>query len=123
MTVKRTERGWGAHLCVADSCRFRRNTLLELENVRVVVSTVGAYFYREQYQEIGYKRHFETCAFQAVWDDPYWDADVTKEISLDSNWSIEGVKRGSDKLANQMHEDVVVEIMQKMIDGTLSVKV
>ena len=35
------ERGWIGHFCKGDHCRFHRNTLLQYENKRLIVSTIG----------------------------------------------------------------------------------
>ena len=117
MTVKRTERGWAGHFCMADRCQFRRNTLLEIGDIRIVVSTVGAVFESKgnNYMEIGYRRHFETMVFHARFDDPYWDSDVSREIGFESPWSVFGVEKTSDFEANKMHERVVEEITQKLL--------
>lgn len=118
-SVTRTERGWGGHFVGAANCRFRRNTLLELGDVRVVVSTVGAYVPRSarDYEELGFERHYETMAFHAEWEPPYWDADVSREIRFSSPWALHGVERDSDARANDMHEAVVTEIADKMERG------
>jgi len=39
--IKRYERGWAGHFICSYLCHFRRNTLLEFGNVRIVISTVG----------------------------------------------------------------------------------
>lgn len=39
--VRITYRGWPGHYCSARYCIFRLNTLIEVGDVRVVVSTVG----------------------------------------------------------------------------------
>jgi hypothetical protein len=109
--VKRTERGWAGHFICADRCRFRRNTLLECGDRRVVVSTVGLFYPNHNTREpeqIGYERHFETMAFVATFDGRYWDADVQQQINFRSPWSI-GLP-DMDDTANDMHEAVVDEL-------------
>jgi hypothetical protein len=119
--VKRTERGWPGHFCCADRCIFRRNTLLECNNIKVVVSTVGkmidihaeGYPNKITFDEIGYNRHYETMAFHAKrFADKYWDADVCRQIDFDSQWSISEID--ADDVANDMHEVVVKELTNKL---------
>ena len=111
--VKRTERGWAGHFCAAQSCMFRRNTLLQSETESIVVSTVGNYRYNGAIREIGCNRYYETMAFHSLVDDKrYHDADVGKQIYFNSQWSI--AKPDADDLANDMHEKVVAEITELM---------
>lgn len=111
--VKRTERGWAGHFCASSMCLFRRNTLLEYKDIRVVVSTVG--LMRDILDESkftmigGNSRYYETMAFYAHWvADRYWDADVSREFDFESPWCINEVD--ADDRANDMHEQVVKEI-------------
>ena len=66
-TVKRTERGWAGHFIAAGNCRFRRNTLLEFGDTRIVVSTVGAYLdpLSKELGTVGHNRTYETMVFKA----------------------------------------------------------
>ncbi|MBU4536906.1 hypothetical protein KJ603_02620 [Patescibacteria group bacterium] len=119
MSVKRTERGWAGHFICADGCNFRRNTLLEYGDTKIVVSTVGLYVNSDlKFEEIGVGRYFETmCFYSSKTDSRYHDADVTKQIGFDSNWAISELD--ADDKANDMHEKVVEEITQKLLDGKL----
>lgn len=126
MKVTRVERGWAGHFICASRCRFRRNTLLTSKQTSVVVSTVGLMetiwnkeYYSGPFQPIGaFRRYYETMAFYSNPDDSrYHDADVTREISFDSPWSINEVD--ADDRANTMHEKVVEEIKAKMEEGQL----
>lgn len=118
--VIRTERGWGAHFCLADRCAFRRNTLLECGDQRIVVSTVGAMSSLDGtcYDAIGHNRHFETMAFHAVWEDPYWDVDVMRQLEMPCASTLSGVQRNSDSLANEMHEAAVSQFMEALARGS-----
>jgi len=118
MEVKRTERGWAGHFIAAHDCRFRRNTLLELGETRIVVSSVGQYIpkHQMQFDTIGVERYFETMAFHAVLiDDRWWDADTARYVDFDSEWCID-VADADDK-ANDMHESVVSEITERIENG------
>ena len=120
--VKRIERGWAGHFICSDSCKFRRNTLLECNGVGVVVSTVGAMYDHEgKLQEIGLNRHYETMAFyvdESTGD--YKDVDVEREIFFDSPWAMKWHQDGYvDNEANEMHEAVVKELSEKLLKGEL----
>ncbi len=117
--VKRTERGWPAHCIVGHRCVFHLNTLLELGKKKIVVSTIGNYTpnaIKGETKEIGAHRYYETQAFKAKFDDPYWEINVEKNISFNSPWSIAEFNYGTDLEANNMHEKVVNEIIDKLIN-------
>ena len=120
MEVKRTERGWAGHFCCSYRCEYHRNTLLEYNGMKVVVSTVGRLrkdMFSDTYEDLGYKRYFETMAFMAKEDDKYNDADVEREIQFDAKWSLPSPDMELE--ADAMHEDVVMELSKRLVDGTL----
>ena len=120
--VKVTERGWAGHLIFADACKFRRNTLLEYKDKKWIVSTVGAMPANKYsldknengFTTIGLGRYYETMAFEAKMDGIYWDADVEKLIPFDSNWALNECNFNSDQRANDMHDKVVEELIEKI---------
>ena len=116
-TVQRTERGWAGHFICANRCRFRRNTLLERGDTRIVVSTVGLLenIKGDGFETVGNDRYFETMAFHAAFDGRYWDADVSREISFESPWCILDVD--ANDRANDQHEAVVWEICTRLASG------
>lgn len=106
---------------MARACMFRRNTLVydERDQTRgIVVSTVGNM--RDKHDKpdtIGLERYYETMAFVADMDDPYRDADVAGEVSLDCKWSIcgdspESMPKFVDNDADDMHENAVSWVMK-----------
>ncbi len=118
MEIKRTERGWAGHFICAHDCWFRRNTLLEYNDIKIVVSTVGLMktAISKDFEEIGLDRYYETMVFHAKREqDRYWDADVTRRIDFDSPWAISEVD--ADDKANDMHEKVVEEFIDKFNNG------
>jgi len=114
--VIRQERGWAGHFICANSCRFRRNTLLTYNDIRIVVSTVGLMEIDGKFETIGYNRNFETMAFHSdPTDKRYYDANVSNQVYFDSDWAI--AEQDADDKANEMHEAVVLEITNKLLAG------
>ena len=114
--VIRGERGWAGHFICANRCKFRRNTLLTYNDIKIVVSTVGLMQIDDKYETIGAGRHFETMAFHSDKSDTrYNDADVSKQIYFDSDWAIAEID--ADDRANEMHEQVIAEISEKLLNG------
>ncbi len=121
MTVKRTERGWAGHYIASKDCLFRRNTLLEKDNMSIVVSTVGAYIspVSNKPEEIGVDHYYETKVFCAKKNDKYKDVDISKEINFTSNPVLMEL---DDIKANEMHELVVDELIEKLEKGEVNEK-
>lgn len=118
-TIKRTERGWAGHFICAKDCLFRRNTLLEYSDIKIVVSTVGLWkssLRGEEFETLSGERYFETMAFHTDKEDTrYNDTDVDRPVSFGSEWTINEID--ADDKANDMHESVVIEISQGLISG------
>ena len=120
--VKRTERGWAGHFICAENCQFRRNTLLEYGDRKWVISTVGRLLTTDyktkklKFDTIGAgNRYYETMAFVgAEIEKGYIDANVSEPIDFESNWAINDIKEDSEQRANDMHEKVVQELMEKI---------
>lgn len=115
--VKITERGWPGHFIAAETCLFRRNTLLEYGDKKWIVSTVGRMCSADgtKFIPIGSgNRYYETMAFEAEYDgDGYCDP-THKSIDFESNWAIHDVETDSELRANDMHEKVVAELAEKI---------
>lgn len=123
--MRRTERGWAGHFVLSDSCRFRRNTLVQYGDTYIVVSTVGALM--DSHNEGGYKalgidRYYETMAFHARYDGYYWDADVDREVHINGETAINHIEPHADSDANDMHERCVQEVLIRMFDGEFEPK-
>ena len=74
MEVKETYRGWQGHFICP--CRYHLNTLLELGNEKIIVSTIGGYYGNgKQPQMIGCNRYFETLVFKAKEKNGFIDID------------------------------------------------
>lgn len=117
--VIHTERGWAAHYCASKDCLFRRNTLLEMAETRIIVSTVGDYRPRDTIgmEPIGAGRYYETLVSYAYDADGYWEMDYDKEIIPKAPGAI-CAKSISDlpplvsNAADQMHERIVDEMIE-----------
>jgi hypothetical protein len=116
--VKRTERGWPGHFICAYKCLFRRNTLLEYKDIKIVVSTVGMMrdIDKNHYEIIGYERYYETMAFHALKGDKYDDIDVERQVEFYSPWSLNKIE--VDLEADEMHEKVVEELSRTILTLT-----
>jgi hypothetical protein len=117
--IKRTERGWAAHFICADRCMFHRNTLIEYDNISIVVSTVGNMktFYDSKdnkIQMIGADRYFETLVFHSK-KNKFNDANVSRQITMNSDWQIS--EPWKELEADEMHENNINEIIQRLLDG------
>lgn len=115
--VLRQERGWAGHYILSHKCLFRRNTLLTCGEIKIVVSTVGRMVIDKKLEPIGSDRYYETMVFHAKSEDKYFDADVSRQIDFDSEWAV-NTKHGEIE-ANEMHEKVVEEITNKLLNGEI----
>ncbi len=119
--IKRTERGWGGHYICALRCRFRRNTLLEYKDTKIVISTVGLKMSLNDktiFEPVDETKnsYFETKVFYTDPKCKRWhDADISNEIKVVNECYICSID--ADDKANKMHENVVNEIIQRI--GTL----
>jgi hypothetical protein len=119
--VTRTERGWGGHFILQASCLFRRNTLITMGDEMIVVSTVGAYKGANgRPMTIGSSgRYYETMVFLGEKQGLYIEAG--EEIPFRSQGAIcaesyDQLPEDVDNMADQMHEAVVAEMMEKLAE-------
>ena len=121
--IKIIERGYAGHFCASANCFFRRNTLIEYGNKRIVVSTVGnynpSYFSGDKdtnkiRQEIGWERFYETMAFEAKKEGVYWEANINKEVPFKSNWALNELEQETDLKADKMHDRAVKELQNNL---------
>ena len=115
--VKLTERGWAGHYICADRCIFHRNTLLEKNGVKIVVSSVGKMRDRrnmEQLTTIGCDRYYETMVFFAK-EDKWQDADASRgEIYCTSPHCDDPY---DEMPANILHDETVEKFVEKLNSG------
>lgn len=120
MKATRTERGWAGHFICANDCRFHRNTLISFMDRKIVVSTVGNLRRDGKMETIGaFGRYYETMAFEATEEGAYIEANVSEQLSFNSEWEIsyenfDDMPEGVDNIADKMHEAVVNEFIASM---------
>lgn len=124
--IKKTERGFPGHFIGALHCVYRRNTLIEAGSRKIVISSVGNYrpYSEGEVKTIGINRYYETIAFEAIKEGDYWEANVSEQISFNSEWAIcadspEELPKDVDNQADQMHEQVVRELSNKLKEGDI----
>lgn len=108
--IKRTERGWAGHFCCSAHCGFRRNTLLEYMDTKIIVSTVGNMRFQTGeigIEKIGLEHYYETMAFRAEEKECYIDANVSEELEIPLKTRIIEISSSVDNEANDMHEEAV----------------
>lgn len=122
MEIQIKERGWAGHFVCSDRCKYRRNTLISSEDIRIIVSSVGNMRINKTTEQIGADRYYETMVFKAKKDGAYWDADVNKQIYFNSKWGIgenefKKHQHDIDIIADEMHDNVVEEIVCRIKCG------
>ena len=116
-----TERGWPGHFILGHRCLWRRNTLLELGERRLVVSSVGRCLDKSDDQETfmaigGNGRMMETMTFVARYDDPYWEADIHRPLHNGRTWFSKDASRNAT-LEYEMIHLITVKHWQSEIES------
>ena len=114
--VKITERGWAGHFMCAYRCQFHRNTLLEYEDKKWIVSTIGRMIDGDEgnFTTVGLGRYYETMAFEGQIEGDYIDIKPSRHVDFKSNWAIADCEYDSELRANEMHDKVVEELIEKI---------
>lgn len=116
--IKTTERGWAGHFICSDLCYFRRNTLIEYRDIKIVINTVGALFSNGKVDMVGQNRYYETEAFHSNEEDTkYHNADITQKVDLGCKWAIDRFDEDTDNEANEMHDNAVKWVCEQLEKG------
>lgn len=123
--IKITERGWCGYLKGYADCLFRRNTLIEYRDKKVVVATLGNYidWLNEEVSPVKDSMWYVTIAGYATKNEGYWDMDPQRRIKINGRHYITGTfdellatYECIDETANDMHEAIVVEMMDRICE-------
>jgi hypothetical protein len=106
--MKITERGFAGHFCGSTHCRYRRNTLVEFQFIKIVISTVGNYHHSPEFgsSKVNCDSYYETMVFESIYEEPYWEADVTKQIHQYRLITTE-ILYVSDYVVDQFHNNLL----------------
>lgn len=124
-SIKRIERGWCGYIKGHQYCLFRRNTILEYDNKKIVIATLGNYINPFEYcnTPIYDDVWYLTIAGHAVEKNGYWEIDGDGQIPIKSIHEIRGTEEEIfnkypliDLSANRMHETAVEEMMDYIIE-------
>jgi hypothetical protein len=121
-SVKIVYRGWPGHFIAARHCIFRLNTLIEVGDVRFVVSTVGnnqsLVPVGDKIETVGCDYYYETMAFRAsLVEGGYWDQDSGNPVL--TKHCVKKITIDSDQKAQEMHEAAVQETVEWILSGKL----
>lgn len=120
--IKKTERGWPGHFCLAHQCSYHRNTLLEMDGHEpIVVSTVGRLYKDGKVEPVGVNVYYETLAFIGTDRNGKIAADVDRQIYFYSDWWVDAVDETSDIRADMMHDGVIEELSAKMARHAITI--
>lgn len=117
--MKITYRGWAGHFCAASKCLFRLNTLIEHDEIRIVVSTVGAMEVGHNFEMIGLDRWYETMVFRAYFYNGYWEADIARELSYFDAIHGDELLPEMDNLAQDMHTKMIDRVRIDLLSGII----
>ena len=102
-------------------CLYRRNTLLEFRDIKLVISTLGNLTDLDNKLVcISGKSYYETRVFHALTDikrNSYRDIDPERKVKVNTITKIN--KPDSDIKADQMHEKVIKELTYRLDKGDL----
>lgn len=121
--IKRTERGWCGYIQGYQYCLFRRNTLIEYNNKKIVIATLGNFIdpFRWKVMPLKDDIWYESIAGYAIDSNGYWDINPQDIIPIRCKHTISGTldhiveKIGTpDIYANKIHEDVVNEMIDRI---------
>lgn len=115
--LKLTERGFSGHFCASPQCRYKRNTLVEFPSgYKIVISAVGNYCANVLVERINSDSYYEIMIFDAVYESPYWEADIGCQI-YEFRLIHENPTRESGFVVDTFHDLII----QTLADNIISI--